>query len=40
VQKGYNLVRWRAAGLNFWAISDLNSKELKEFVQLLRKNGA
>ena len=40
MQKGYNLIRWRASGLNYWVISDLNSKELKQFVQLLMKNGA
>jgi len=30
-QEGYNIVRWRAKGLEFWAISDLNARELGEF---------
>jgi anti-sigma factor RsiW len=37
VQKGYNLIHWRESGMNYWAISDLNSAELKEFVQLFKK---
>ncbi|SON56618.1 putative transmembrane transcriptional regulator (anti-sigma factor) [Hartmannibacter diazotrophicus] len=28
---GYNLVHWNEAGLTFWAVSDLNPVELKEF---------
>jgi anti-sigma factor RsiW len=36
VQKGYNVIHWRASGMNFWAVSDLNATELKEFVQLLK----
>jgi anti-sigma factor RsiW len=40
VQKGYNLIHWRASGMNYWAISDLNAAELKQFVELLMKNGA
>jgi anti-sigma factor RsiW len=28
---GYNLVSWRQAGLEFWAVSDLNATELQEF---------
>jgi anti-sigma factor RsiW len=28
---GYNLLGWRQAGLSFWAVSDLNATELKEF---------
>lgn len=30
-QEGYNLMNWNQQGLNFWAISDLNQAELKEF---------
>lgn len=29
--EGYNLVGWTQAGLHFWAVSDLNGIELKEF---------
>ena len=36
VNKGYNLIHWTQAGMNFWAISDLNVLELKEFVDDLR----
>lgn len=28
---GYNLLNWSQAGLNFWAVSDVNPVELKEF---------
>jgi anti-sigma factor RsiW len=28
---GFNLVPWAAGGLMFWAVSDLNLKELQEF---------
>lgn len=28
---GYNLVHWADAGMNYWAISDLDSRELKDF---------
>jgi len=30
-QDDYNIVRWRDDGLEYWAISDLNAKELGEF---------
>lgn len=28
---GYNMIGWRAGGLQYWAVSDLNSAELREF---------
>lgn len=34
VREGYNYVRWRAGGMAFWAVSDLNGKELAEFAAL------
>lgn len=33
---GYNLVHWRASGMKFWAVSDLNSNELRDFAQLIQ----
>jgi anti-sigma factor RsiW len=35
-RQGYNLVRWRQAGMVYWAASDLNARELLEFVQALQ----
>jgi anti-sigma factor RsiW len=31
--QGYHLVHWAETGMVFWAVSDLNEKELLEFVQ-------
>jgi anti-sigma factor RsiW len=31
--QGYNPIHWSKAGMTFWAVSDLNEKELMEFVQ-------
>ncbi|MCK0196629.1 anti-sigma factor [Ancylobacter sp. 6x-1] len=33
---GYNFVRWKAGGMVFWAVSDLNAGELEEFAALWR----
>ena len=30
--KGYNVVRWREAGMAYWAVSDVNEADLKAFV--------
>jgi anti-sigma factor RsiW len=38
-RRGYNLVHWTGAGLTFWAVSDLNTDELREFAQLVRREG-
>lgn len=35
-REGFNLVRWRAAGMDFWAVSDLNAEELDQFARLLQ----
>jgi anti-sigma factor RsiW len=35
-EDGYNLVRWTAGGLEFFAVSDLNAKELQEFAAAFR----
>jgi anti-sigma factor RsiW len=34
-RQGYHLLRWTRDGMNYWAVSDLNEDELKEFVGLL-----
>lgn len=32
---GYNLLHWTHGGLNYWAVSDLNSSELAQFRDML-----
>jgi len=36
--QGYNLVHWSKAEMTFWAVSDLNGKELMEFAQDFAKD--
>jgi anti-sigma factor RsiW len=31
--QGYHLIHWLGSGMTFWAVSDLNEKELMEFAQ-------
>ncbi len=31
--KGYNVLRWREAGMDYWAVSDVNEAEMKAFVE-------
>jgi len=31
--QGYHVIHWTDAGMTFWTVSDLNEKELMEFVQ-------
>ena len=38
-RQGYHLIHWSEAGMVFWAISDLNQKELMEFVQAFTARG-
>ncbi len=35
--KGYDLIHWTSSGMNYWAVSDLNSVELHEFAQLVQQ---
>lgn len=35
-EKGYNLIDWDKSGMTFWAVSDINSIELQEFVKLMQ----
>jgi len=34
--KGYNLLHWKTASMNYWLISDLNAKELNLFSAMLK----
>ena len=36
-QKGYNLIHWEKAGLNYWAVSDVNLSELLQFRTLYKE---
>lgn len=36
-RQGYNVTSWSDDGMQFWAVSDLNSADLQRFGQLLRK---
>jgi anti-sigma factor RsiW len=40
VDRGFNLLHWSTNGMTFWAVSDLNSAELKQFEQLIRTGAA
>ena len=37
---GYNLIRWTAGGLEYWAVSDLDARELELFHQLYAKRAS
>jgi anti-sigma factor RsiW len=37
-RNGYHVESWYADGMTFWAVSDLNEAELREFVRLFRKD--
>lgn len=39
-RQGYDLFYWTKGGMTRWAVSDLEEKELKEFVALLQKGAA
>ena len=36
--QGYHLIHWAQAVMSFWAVSDLNEKELEEFTQIFASN--
>jgi anti-sigma factor RsiW len=38
-RQGYNLVHWTRGQASFWAISDLNLAELRQFTALLPSGG-
>ena len=33
---GYNIIKWVENGVTYWAVSDLNASELKEFATRIR----
>jgi anti-sigma factor RsiW len=35
--QGYNIVHWTAAGMNFWAVSDVERSQLDDFAALWKK---
>jgi anti-sigma factor RsiW len=37
-RNGYHLQSWTSNGMAFWAVSDLNETELRQFVSLYRQN--
>ena len=37
VRQGYNLIHWTNAGMENWAVSDVNLAELQQLVQLLQE---
>lgn len=36
-RQGYNLIHWTSSGMQYWAISDLNNVELREFARLVQQ---
>ena len=35
-RRGYNVFSWTNNGMKYWAVSDLNQAELREFTELVR----
>jgi anti-sigma factor RsiW len=35
-RKGYHLIQWTRSGMLYWAVSDLNERELQDYVNLMR----
>jgi anti-sigma factor RsiW len=38
-RQGYHLVHWTQAGMNYWAVSNLNEAELNDFARLVQQNA-
>ncbi len=36
-RQGYNMFQWTQAGMTYWAVSDLNTDELRQFVELIQQ---
>jgi anti-sigma factor RsiW len=39
IRHGYNLLHWTQSRMTYWAVSDVNSAELQEFVRLLQRQS-
>jgi anti-sigma factor RsiW len=39
-RQGFHLREWQRAGMNYWAISDLNDEDLDQFVRLFQEHTA
>jgi anti-sigma factor RsiW len=35
-RQGFNVMHWAQAGMNYWAVSDLNQEELQQFIRLVQ----
>jgi anti-sigma factor RsiW len=35
-RQGYHLLQWTQSGMTFWTVSDLNERELQDFVNLIK----
>ena len=38
-QQGYNVIHWCQGGMEYWAVSDVNQGDLREFVRLVREGS-
>jgi anti-sigma factor RsiW len=38
-RNGYNIIHWVSGEMSWWAVSDLNPEELREFVERIRKKA-
>jgi anti-sigma factor RsiW len=38
-RQGYHLVHWTQAGMNYWAVSDLDVQELQDFARLVQTSS-
>jgi anti-sigma factor RsiW len=36
-RNGFHMVEWQSGGLDYWAVSDLNSAELDQFIALFKR---
>jgi anti-sigma factor RsiW len=36
-RRGYNVLSWTNSGMNYWAVSDLNATELRQFADLFER---